>query len=104
MTVVLSTHGLSKRFGGIVATDDVSLQLESGARHALIGPNGAGKTTLINQLTGVLAPSSGRIELDGADITHLAPHLRVRRGLVRTFQINQLFPQLTPLQSVALAA
>src|SRR5258705_12877096 len=101
---VLSTRGLSKRFGGIVATNEVSLQLETGARHALIGPNGAGKTTLINQLTGVLAPSSGRIELDGADITTLAPHRRVRRGLVRTFQINQLFAQLTPLQSVLLAA
>jgi branched-chain amino acid transport system ATP-binding protein len=104
MATALSTHALNKRFGGIVATRDVSLILETGARHALIGPNGAGKTTLINQLTGVLAPSSGRIELAGEDITTLAPHLRVRRGLVRTFQINQLFSQLTPLQSVALAA
>src|SRR5258705_8321682 len=101
---VLSTRGLSKRFGGIVATNEVSLQLETGARHALIGPNGAGKTTLINQLSGVLAPSSGRIELEGADVTALAPHRRVRRGLVRTFQINQLFARLTPLQSVTLAA
>ena len=101
---VLATHALNKRFGGIAATRDVSLRLEGGARHALIGPNGAGKTTLINQLTGVLAPSSGNIELAGEDITRLAPHKRVRRGLVRTFQINQLFAQLTPLQSVCLAS
>ena len=104
MTAALATFGLNKRFGGIAATQDVSLLIEAGARHALIGPNGAGKTTLINLLTGVLGPSSGRIELGGEDISGLAQHLRVRRGLVRTFQINQLFLQLTPLQSVALAA
>ena len=104
MAAVLQTFSLNKHFGGIAATQDVSLSVEQGARHALIGPNGAGKTTLINLLTGILAPSSGRIELGGADITGLAPHQRVRRGLVRTFQINQLFAQLTPLESVALAA
>jgi branched-chain amino acid transport system ATP-binding protein len=103
MTVVLETHSLVKRFGGIVATRDVSLRVELGARHALIGPNGAGKTTLINLLTGVLEPSSGRVALDGTDITRLAAHQRVRRGIVRTFQINQLFPTLTPLTSLALA-
>jgi branched-chain amino acid transport system ATP-binding protein len=103
MSVVLETVSLGKRFGGIVATNNVSLQLERGARHALIGPNGAGKTTLINLLTGVLEPTSGRIALDGEDITRLAPHHRVRRGIVRTFQINQLFNALTPLQSLALA-
>ncbi|MEO7056578.1 MAG: ABC transporter ATP-binding protein [Caldimonas sp.] len=103
MTVVLETHSLVKRFGGIVATRDVSLRVEIGARHALIGPNGAGKTTLINLLTGVLEPSSGRVVLDGVDITGLAAHQRVRRGIVRTFQINQLFPTLTPLASLALA-
>jgi branched-chain amino acid transport system ATP-binding protein len=81
----------------------VSLSLEKGARHALIGPNGAGKTTLINLLTGVLAPTSGRILLDGEDITRLASHRRARAGLVRTFQINQLFATLTPLESVYLA-
>ena len=101
--VVLETHSLVKRFGGITATNDVSLQVEQGARHALIGPNGAGKTTLINLLTGVLEPSSGSIALDGNDITHLAAHQRVRRGVVRTFQINQLFNTLTPLSSLALA-
>ena len=102
-TVVLETRGLVKRFGGIAATHDVSLKVEKGARHALIGPNGAGKTTLINLLTGVLEPTAGSIWLDGIDITRLAPHQRVRRGIVRTFQINQLFSELTPLQSLALA-
>jgi branched-chain amino acid transport system ATP-binding protein len=100
--VVLETRGLVKRFGGIVATDNVSMKLLRGARHALIGPNGAGKTTLINQLTGVLAPSEGRVLLAGKDITELAPHKRVALGLARTFQINQLFGSLTPLQSLAL--
>jgi branched-chain amino acid transport system ATP-binding protein len=100
---VLETRSLVKRFGGLAATDGVSLALERGARHALIGPNGAGKTTLINLLTGLLEPSAGTILLDGEDITRLAPHRRVRRGIVRTFQINQLFGALTPLSSLALA-
>ena len=101
--VVLQTHGLVKRFGGITATNKVSMTLHRGARHALIGPNGAGKTTLINQLTGVLAPTEGRVLLGGRDITGLAPHKRVALGMVRTFQINQLFGTLSPLQSLALA-
>ena len=101
--VVLETHDLVKRFGGITATQNVSMKMQRGARHALIGPNGAGKTTLINLLTGVLPPSSGRVLLRGQDITDLAPHKRVALGLVRTFQINQLFASLTPLQSLALA-
>ena len=103
-TVVLETRALTRRFGGITATDQVSLKIATGARHALIGPNGAGKTTLINLLTGVLSPSAGIILLDGADVTRLAAHRRVGRGLVRTFQINQLFGELTPVQSLALAA
>jgi len=103
VTPALETIGLHRSFGGLAAASDVSLRLERGARHALIGPNGAGKTTLLNLLSGVLAPSAGRILLDGADITTLAPDRRVRRGLVRTFQVNQLFPALTPLQSVGLA-
>ena len=78
--VVLCTHALVKRFGGITATDDVSLSITRGARHALIGPNGAGKTTLINLLTGVMQPTSGRVELQGRDITGLAPHRRVGLG------------------------
>ena len=103
MSIVLETRSLLKRYGGITPTNDVSIQVERGARQALIGPNGAGKTTLINLLTGVTEPSAGTIWLDGQDITKLAPHERVRRGIVRTFQINQLFGELTPLQSLALA-
>ena len=103
MIVALETTGLVKRFGGLTATDNVSIRLERGVRHALIGPNGAGKTTLINLLTGVLTPSAGRILLEGDDITGLKPEQRVKRGLVRTFQINQLFPALTPFDTLALA-
>jgi branched-chain amino acid transport system ATP-binding protein len=99
---VLSARGLVMRFGGITATNDVTLDLKKGARHALIGPNGAGKTTLINLLTGVLEPTAGTITLEGRDITQLAPHQRVRRGMVRTFQINQLFDSMTPLETLAL--
>jgi ABC-type branched-subunit amino acid transport system ATPase component len=99
----LETAGLVKRFGALLATDNVSFRLEQGARHALIGPNGAGKTTFINLLTGVLPPSAGRILLEGADVTNLRPELRVRRGLVRTFQINQLFPAMTPAETLGLA-
>jgi branched-chain amino acid transport system ATP-binding protein len=99
---ILQTHHLEKRFGGITAARDVSISFERGARHALIGPNGAGKTTLVNLLTGVLAPTSGRVVLDGEDITTLAPHQRVSRGLVRTFQINQLFDTFTPLETISL--
>ncbi len=101
--VALETRALTRRFGGITATDQVSLKIARGARHALIGPNGAGKTTLINLLTGVLKPSAGSILLDGQDITHMAAHRRVGRGLVRTFQINQLFDESTAAQSLALA-
>jgi branched-chain amino acid transport system ATP-binding protein len=90
------------RFGGIVATNCVNLDLKKGARHALIGPNGAGKTTFINLLTGVLQPSAGRIVLEGEDISTLAPNERVGRGMVRTFQINQLFASMTPLETLAL--
>ena len=103
MPVALETEHLERHFGGIAATSDVSLKIERGARHALIGPNGAGKTTLINLLTGVLRPSAGRILLDGRDITALKPHDRVRLGIARTFQINQLFADLTPLETLGLA-
>jgi len=103
MPAVLETQDLEKHFGGIAAVNGVSLRLEKGARHALIGPNGAGKTTVINLLTGVLRPSSGRILLEGRDITALEAYQRVRRGLARTFQINQLFLDLTPLETVGLA-
>ena len=100
MSAVLETRALCKAFGGLAVTQNLNLSLAPGARHALIGPNGAGKTTLINQLTGMLRPSSGSVWLDGVDITRMAPHQRVARGLSRTFQINSLFPQLTPLEAV----
>src|SRR5215212_6596967 len=103
MTAVLQTQGLLKQFGGIVATNDVMLSVEKGARHALIGPNGAGKTTVINLLTGVLRPTAGRILLEGRDITDLEAYKRVGLGLARTFQINQLFADLTPLETIGLA-
>lgn len=102
MSAALQTFGLCRTFGGIVATDHVDFTLAKGARHALIGPNGAGKTTFVNQLTGMLRPSSGRIELMGEDVTALPPAARVRRGLARTFQINQLFATMTPLEMIAL--
>ncbi|QDZ12919.1 ABC transporter ATP-binding protein [Devosia ginsengisoli] len=101
--IVLRAEALRKNFGKLEVTRDVALALPRGARHALIGPNGAGKTTLINLLTGQLKPDAGRIELEGGDITSLAPAHRVRRGLSRTFQINTLFPDLTPIEAVTLA-
>lgn len=103
MSVTLRTEGLSKQFGAFKAASEVSLAFPPGARHALIGPNGAGKTTLINLLTGVLAPTEGRVFLGDEDVTSLAPHLRVKRGMTRTFQINTLFAGLTVLESVVLA-
>ena len=99
----LSTRGLDKSFGSLVVAKDIALELPPGERYALIGPNGAGKTTLINLMTGMLRPDAGRIFLGGDDITALKPDARVKRGLVRTFQINALFPNLNPLESVTLA-
>jgi ABC-type branched-subunit amino acid transport system ATPase component len=99
----LEARGLIRRFGALTATDDVSFAIQPGARQALIGPNGAGKTTLINLLTGVIKPTAGQVWLAGRDVTHLAPSARVRIGLSRTFQINQLFPDMTPAESLALA-
>ena len=102
MSAVLQTFDLVKTFGGITATDDVTFSLEKGARHALIGPNGAGKTTFVNLLTGVLRPTSGRVSLMGQDITGLSREARVKRGVARTFQINQLFRTMTPLEMISL--
>jgi ABC-type branched-subunit amino acid transport system ATPase component len=102
MTTALETKGLEKHFGGLKVIRDLSLKIEQGARHALIGPNGAGKTTVINLLTGVLKPNAGRILLEGSDITDLPVHARVLRGLSRTFQINQLYADLTPLETIGL--
>jgi ABC-type branched-subunit amino acid transport system ATPase component len=102
-TPALEAVGLEKHFGGIVAAAGVNLTLPQGARHALIGPNGAGKTTIVNLLSGVLSASGGEIRLGGIDVTRMPAHGRARAGMSRTFQINQLFGALTPLQSVYLA-
>jgi len=99
----LETKGLVKLFGALAVANHISLTVEEGARHALIGPNGAGKTTLVNLLTGVLVPNKGRVILNGVDITDEPQYRRVSLGLARTFQVNQLFPNMTPLESVTLA-
>jgi branched-chain amino acid transport system ATP-binding protein len=101
--IVLRTELLTKSFGSLHVARGVSIELPRGARHALIGPNGAGKTTLINLITGRLKPDSGRILLDGNDVTRAPAAARVRQGMTRTFQINTLFPHLTPIESVTLA-
>jgi len=98
----LEVQGLNRAFGALPVTRDVNLSLERGARRALIGPNGAGKTTLVNLITGALKPSSGRVLLDGADITATSQAERARRGLARTFQINQLFRGLTVLENLCM--
>jgi branched-chain amino acid transport system ATP-binding protein len=101
--VLLDVRKLNKRFGGVVATDQVDLQIAQGEIHALIGPNGAGKTTLVAQLAGQLTSDSGSVHFDGTDITHMATHLRARRGLVRSFQITRLFKSMSVLDNLALA-
>jgi ABC-type branched-subunit amino acid transport system ATPase component len=100
---LLETRGLCKSFGALEVAREVDFRLERGARQALIGPNGAGKTTFVNLLTGVLAPSRGRVLLEGEDVTSLAQAKRVKRGIARTFQINQLFRGLTVLENVCIA-
>ena len=101
---LLQVKNLSKRFGGIVATDDLSLDVRQGELHALIGPNGAGKTTLITQLTGQLTPDSGAVLFAGEDISGLPAYQRSQLGLARSFQITSLFLDMTALDNVAAAA
>ena len=103
MSAVLDVRALDKHFGGLHVTRAVSLSLASGDRVALIGPNGAGKTTLVNQISGVIAPSSGSIRIAGEDVTRLGQAERVRRGLARTFQITTLAPHLAVHRQVELA-
>jgi branched-chain amino acid transport system ATP-binding protein len=100
---LLQTENLAKRFGGIVASDDVTLAVAAGELHAVIGPNGAGKTTLIAQLSGQLAPDAGRIHFAGHDISALPMYRRSHLGLARSFQITSLFLDLSVLDNVALA-
>ena len=102
-TPTLETRGLRKSFGALTVANSIDFRLELGARHALIGPNGAGKTTFVELVTGALWPNAGEIRLDGADITQLPQAARVKRGLVRTFQITALFPHLSILENVTLA-
>jgi len=98
----LETQKLCKSFGALTVADNIDFRLEPGARHALIGPNGAGKTTFVNMLTGRIAPSSGRIALEGEEITKVNQAARVRMGLGRTFQVTTLFRKLPALDNVAL--
>jgi branched-chain amino acid transport system ATP-binding protein len=100
---LLNVEGLTKRFGGVVASDGIVLEVRPRELHAIIGPNGAGKTTLIGQLTGEITPDAGRIRFDGADIGALPVHFRSQLGLARSFQITSLFIDLTALDNVALA-
>jgi len=100
---MLELRGVSKRFGGVVATDDVTLDVVRGEVHALIGPNGAGKTTLIGQISGVLPTETGRIVFSEADITRLPAHARVAAGLARSYQITSIFRRFSVLDNLALA-
>lgn len=102
--IILETRNLRKEFDGLVAVADVSLRVREGELHAIIGPNGAGKTTLFNLISGVLPPTAGKVLLRGEDITGLPPYQIARRGIGRSFQITHLFPNLTVLESVRLAA
>ncbi|MBY5377288.1 ABC transporter ATP-binding protein [Rhizobium leguminosarum] len=100
---LLEVKGLVKRFGGLVATDDLNLSIQPGELHAVIGPNGAGKTTLISQLSGTLRPTEGKVFLEGRDITHEPVHKRAALGLARSYQITSVFTEFTVLENVMLA-
>ncbi|PON15415.1 ABC transporter ATP-binding protein [Candidatus Entotheonella serta] len=104
VTPLLSTHHLSRQFGGLVAVDHVNFELLPGEIHAIIGPNGAGKTTLVNLICGRIAPTSGTVFFEGADITQLPAHARVGKGIAYTFQITSIFGNLSCADNVALAA
>ncbi len=102
--IILSTSGLTKNFDGLVAVNDVSLDVERGSIKAVIGPNGSGKTTFFNLITGALPPSAGRIFFEGQDITRLSMHERTRRGISRSYQITNIFPYQTTFENIRLAA
>ena len=103
-TPLLTTRGVTKRFGGLLVSENVSIDVMPGELHAIIGPNGAGKTTLISQLTGQLMPNSGAVHFAGRDVTRLPSYQRSRLGLARSFQITSLLPDFTAADNVALAA
>jgi branched-chain amino acid transport system ATP-binding protein len=100
---LLQVEGVSKRFGSLVAIDDVSLTIEPGELRAIIGPNGAGKTTFFNLVSGLFAPTAGSIRFEGHDVAALAPDERVRRGMSRTFQITEIFPELSVADNIRVA-
>ncbi|MEC9460569.1 MAG: ABC transporter ATP-binding protein [SAR324 cluster bacterium] len=100
---MLKVNSLVKSFGGLLATDNLSFEVDAGKLHAVIGPNGAGKTTLISQITGETKPDSGTVIFDGDDISDVPVHLRSARGLARSFQITNIFPDMTTWDNVALA-
>ena len=100
---VLRLEKLRKSFGGLLVTDEVTLDVVPGELHAIIGPNGAGKTTLINQIAGTLSPDSGRLLFAGQDVTALPVHARAQRGMARSFQITSILPEFSALENVALA-
>ena len=101
---ILEIRNLGKRFGNLVAVRDVSLNVAKGELCAIIGPNGAGKTTFFNLVSGFFPPTSGSITFDGNDITRLSTHERVTRGMARTFQITEIFPELSVFENVRIAA
>ncbi len=103
MTALLETRGLGRAFGALQAVSNVSFAVASGELRAVIGPNGAGKTTLFHLISGLLAPTSGRVMLRGDDVTTLSAPVRCRRGISRTFQINSIFPNLSALENVRIA-
>lgn len=103
MTVILETRKLRKEFGALVAVDDVDMQVEQGTLHSIIGPNGAGKTTLFNLISGTVRPTRGRVIFKGQDITDHPTHRTIHQGIGRSFQITNIFPNLTVLENVRLA-
>lgn len=104
MSIILETRNLRKEFGGLIAVDDVSVSIEQGVTHSIIGPNGAGKTTFFNLIGGVYKPTAGQVFFKGKDITHVPLHQRAHLGMGRSFQITNIFPNLTVLENVRLAA
>ncbi|CAM5208334.1 Branched-chain amino acid transport system ATP-binding protein OS=Castellaniella defragrans OX=75697 GN=HNR28_002069 PE=4 SV=1 [Castellaniella defragrans] len=100
---LLEVHNVSQHFGELAAVKDVSLNVEEGELHAIIGPNGAGKTTFFNMISGFYRPTKGRIVFDGTDVTEMPPQIRVSRGMARTFQITEIFPELTVRQNLRIA-
>ena len=104
MGAILETRDIRKQFGALVAVDDVSLAIESGSLHSIIGPNGAGKTTFFNVVSGTLEPTSGSVRFKGEDITGLPMHRTIHRGIGRSFQITNIFPNLTVFENIRLAA